>query len=187
MIRVARLSSLVTIAVMACGTAQAQEPGKIGITMAYPASVGVIWDASKAIAIRPMITFGGTSSNGSGLTSQSSNWNVGVNLSALVYVKKYDNVRTYVSPGYRYSHSSASLTPSTTIQGSVSNIDTSVNGNGASGTFGAEYAPGSRVRIYGEVGFAFTHMTSSSSSTAALKISGNSWGTIAGVGFVFYP
>jgi outer membrane protein W len=100
MIRVARLSSLVTIAVMACGTAQAQEPGKIGITMAYPASVGVIWDASKAIAIRPMITFGGTSSNGSGLTSQSSNW---------------------------------------------------------------------------------------SSSTAALKVSGNSWGTIAGVGFVFYP
>jgi hypothetical protein len=186
MIRVARLSSLVTIAVMACGTAQAQEPGKIGITMAYPASVGVIWDASKAIAIRPMITFGGTSSNGSALTSQSSSWNIGVNLSALLYMKKYDNVRTYVSPSYRYSHSSSSLTPSTTI-GGVSNIDASVNSNGAGGTFGAEYAPGSRVRIYGEVGFGFTHMTSSSSSPGALTVRGNSWGTIAGVGFVFYP
>ena len=186
MIRVARLSSLVTIAVMMCGTARAQEPGKIGITMGYPAAVGVLWEARKAIAIRPVITFAGASSDTNGLTSQSSNWSVGVNLSALLYVKKYDNVRTYVSPSYRYSHSSTSLTPSTTIQGSVSNVETSVNSNGAGGTFGAEYAPGSRVRIYGEVGVAFTHMTGSS-PTAGLNISGNSWGTIAGVGFVFYP
>ena len=186
MIRVARLSSLVTIAVMMCGTARAQEPGKIGITMGYPASVGVIWDATKAIAIRPVITFAGASSDSNGLTSQSSNWSVGVNLSALLYVKKYDNVRTYVSPTYRYSRSSTSLTPSATIQGSASTVDTSINSNGASGSFGAEYAPGSRVRIYGEVGFAFTHMTSSG-STAGLNISANTWGTTAGVGFVFYP
>ena len=187
MIRVARLSSLVTIAVMMCGTARAQEPGKIGITMGYPASVGVIWDATKAIAIRPVITYAGASSDGGGLTSQSSNWTVGVNLSALLYVKKYDNVRTYVSPSYRYSHARTSITPSTTIQGGVSSLDTSLNSNGGSGTFGAEYAPGSRVRIYGEVGFVFAHMTTSSSSAGALNISGNSWGTTAGVGFVFYP
>ena len=187
MIRVARLSSLVTIAVMMCGTARAQEPGKIGITMGYPASVGVIWEATKTIAIRPVVTFAGMSSDANGLTSQSSSWAVGMNLSALLYVKKYDNVRTYVSPSYRYSHSSSSITPSTTITGGVSNVDTSLNSNGASGTFGAEYAPGSRVRIYGEVGFAFTHMTSSSSSGSGLSVSGNSWGTTAGVGFVFYP
>jgi len=187
MVRVARLSSLVTIAVMMSVIARAQEPGKIGLTMGYPASVGVIWDASKAIAIRPVITFAGASSNSSGVASQSSNWSVGVNLSALVYIKKYDNVRTYVSPSYRYSHSGTSITPSTTIQGGVPSVDTSVNSNGASGTFGAEYAPGSRVRIYGEVGFAFAHMTSSSSSRTGLNVRGNSWGTTAGVGFVFYP
>ncbi|HEX4565310.1 MAG TPA: hypothetical protein VH138_01720 [Vicinamibacterales bacterium] len=121
------------------------------------------------------------------MASQSSNWSVGVNISALLYVTKYDNVRTYVSPSYRYSHSSTSLTPSTTFQGNVATVDSSVNSNGASGTFGAEYAPGSRVRISGEVGFAFTHKTSSSSSAGGLNISGNSWGTTAGVGFVFYP
>lgn len=192
MIRVGRLSSLVaigvmTIGVMAPGSARAQEPGTVGITMGYPASVGVVWDASKTIAIRPTVTFAGASTGSTAASGGSSNWNLGTTISALLYMKKYDHVRTFVSPSYRYSHSSTTIRPSSSAQPAVSNADTSSNSNGASGTFGAEYAPVSRVRIYAEAGFAYTHITTSSSISGALSPTANSWGTTAGVGFVFYP
>lgn len=186
MIRVGCLSSLFVVGLLS-GAAQAQDAGKVGITMAYPASFGVIWHASDAVAIRPAITYTGASSDSTSTTSGTSNWSLGTAVSALFYLKKYDNVRTYVSPTYRYSHTSTTIKPATTIQGSVSNATSTGNSNGASGTFGAEYAPGTRVRIYGEVGFGYTHTTNSTSIANLLTTTGNSWGTTAGVGFVFYP
>jgi len=186
MIRVGCRSSVVIVGILMSGSAHAQEPGKVGVTMGYPSAVGVIWQASDAIAIRPVITFAGTLSDSTATTSGASNWNVGTTISALFYVKKYDNVRTYVSPSYRYSHTSTTITPSSAVP-NVGTIGTTANSNGATGSFGAEYAPVKRVRIYGEVGFSYAHSTTSGSTPSVLNSTGNSWGTTAGVGFVFYP
>ena len=47
-------------------TAGAQGAGKAGVTMGYPASIGVIWHASDKVAIRPELTIAGASSKTSG-------------------------------------------------------------------------------------------------------------------------
>jgi outer membrane protein W len=187
MIRIKRLFWLAVVTLLVTATAYAQEPSKVGITMAYPASFGIVWDASKAFAIRPAITFGGGSSNDAASIAESSNWNVGATISALFYMKKYDNVRTYVSPSYRYSHTSTKTTPSSSTQPGLPSVELTGNGNGASGTFGAEYAPTSRVRIYAEIGFAYVHAKNSVTITSFSNSTTNTWGTTAGVGFVFYP
>ena len=50
---------------LACGTARAQDTGKAGVTLAYPASIGVIWHAGDNVAIRPDFTFSHSSTDGS--------------------------------------------------------------------------------------------------------------------------
>jgi hypothetical protein len=119
--------------------------------------------------------------------SGTTDWALGTTISVLLYLKKYDDVRTYFSPSYRFTHTSTEVTPSTTTQTNVGSIQSTGNSNGASGTFGAEYAAGGRVRIYGEVGFAYLHATNTSSTASVLNSSGNTWGTTAGIGLVFYP
>ena len=103
-------------------------------------------------------------------------------------MKKYDNVRTYVSPRYTYSRISTTshFTPPT--QGiAVPDLKITGNTNGGAGTFGAEYTPGSRFSVFGDVGVAFARATTSSSGLTASKTSGYAWGTTAGVGVIFYP
>jgi hypothetical protein len=189
MIRIGRLlSCLMLVTGLVTSTARAQDAGKIGITMGYPASVGILWQAANAIAVRPVISFGGATAESTATASGTHNWSLGTTISALFYLKKYDNVRTYVSPSYRYSHSTTTITPSASAQPGLPSVDSTANTHGASGTFGAEYAPGSRARIYGEVGFVYGHTTTHASAvTNLLSTSGNTWGTTAGVGFVFYP
>ncbi|HTM26711.1 MAG TPA: hypothetical protein VL225_16050 [Vicinamibacterales bacterium] len=166
-------------------TAGAQDAGKTGITMAYPGSFGILWHATDKVAIRP--TFNVARSTADGSTSSGTNWTFGTTIAGLFYMKKYDNVRTYFSPRYTYSRIS-STTHVGAIQGiTVPDLKTTGNSNGGSGTFGAEYTPGSRFSVFGEVGVVFTRATTSSSGLTASKTSGNAWGTTAGVGVIFYP
>jgi len=183
MIRAGCLSSLVTIGVMMSGTAHAQEPGKVGITVQYPTSIGILWHASDKIALRPDITYSG-SSVGSSSGSGSSSWNVGAELAVLFYLKQYDHLRTYFAPrvDYGYSHSHVDIGSATSASGSV---DTSRWGAGATGLFGAHYSPVTRFGVFAELGFGYSHSTIP--TVATLSGSGNSWGTRAAVGAVFYP
>ena len=60
--RSARILSLAAFVTgLAVTSAGAQDQGKIGITMAYPASVGMLWRVSDKVAVRPELS---TSSNG---------------------------------------------------------------------------------------------------------------------------
>ena len=93
---------LIILALMAIGgPAQAQEKSHVGLTMSFPGAVGVIWQATDGLAIRPDFVF-----SQSGATSLSSNLSVGVGVSALFYVEKWDNLRAYVSPRFGYQRSS---------------------------------------------------------------------------------
>ena len=174
-------------------SARAQAKHKAGITMGFPASVGVLWHLNEKVALRPELTFGGSSSETSITTTtttpisiNSDNWSVGTGVSALFYLKTEDRLRTYVSPRFIYSHTSTSSdTSGLTTQPPV---DLSQSGDawGGIGSFGAQYAVGDRFTVFGEFGFGFSH-SSTSRSAAGTSGSGNSWGTRGGVGIVYYP
>ena len=153
--------------------AGAQETGQVGLTMAFPAAVGVIWHATDGLAIRPDFTFSQSGSN-SFTTSSTS---VGVGVSALFYVRKWDNLRAYLSPRFGYQRSSF-----TSAGSSLSSPSTITNSG--SGSFGAAYLLHRRFAIYAEAGLAYSHTRSPSS--ISVDSSSHSWGTRAGVGAILY-
>ena len=58
------LARAVTVALVLVATAtqtSAQEKGTVGLTMGYPASVGLLWHATERVAIRPAVTVSRTS------------------------------------------------------------------------------------------------------------------------------
>jgi hypothetical protein len=172
---------------LALGTtvpSSAQEPGKIGWTMGFPEAIGMKWQASDKIAIRPEFTFSGSSLD-SGASASSSGWNLGFAVTALIYVHKYDQLRTYVAPRFDYGYTHTSITPSSNTLG-VSPIDTSRWAAGGTFSFGAEYTLGSHFGLFGEAGASFSHSTLPSIASGP-DVSGNGWGTHTAVGVIFYP
>jgi opacity protein-like surface antigen len=160
--------------------------------MGYPAAVGVLWHVSDKVAIRPELSFAGSSNETSTSTGtlpeiqiEGDGWSIGTGVSALFYLRKADRLRTYVSPRFTYSHAS-NTTTTTGLPVTNPRNETSTNAVGFSGSFGAQYAVGDRFSIYGELGFGISHSSSKSSNTPT-RGSGNSWGLRSGVGVVFYP
>jgi len=179
-------ATLAALIVSAC-PAFAQDGGKVGVAMAYPAAVGIVWHATDAIAIRPSVTYGGSSTETTTTATGSSGWNVGTTIAALFYVKKYDSVRTYISPSYRYSHTSTTIHPASGSASPIGDLTSTGNMNGGAGTFGAEFTATTHLRIIGEVGFAFSHVSQKSMIVSTTTLNGKAWGATAGVGLVFYP
>jgi len=173
------LLAAITVGLLA-PAASAQDDPRVGITMGYPASVGIIWHVNDRVALRPevnaqkssgefttttSIAFGPTTTTTTG-TSTSDAWQVGVGVSALFYLTTHDALRTYVSPRWSYirtssSNTSSSAPPPSQTTGSVG------NGNFVSGSFGAQYALGKRFGVFGEVGVGYTHSDSAPLPPAA--------------------
>jgi hypothetical protein len=166
--------------------ARAQEHGKAGVTVGYPGDIGILWHASDAIAIRPTFTFSHTSSDTTG-GSSSDGWGAGIGVAALIYLKKYDNVRAYVSPQFSYTHTTLTSTPPAGVT-SVTQIDSTNHATGGAGAFGAQFTPTAHFSVYGEFGIGFAHSKSNFSGNVSTTTgTATSWGTFAGVGIVFYP
>jgi len=216
-----RLVLLSVLACLLCGpsSASAQDPGAVGVTMGYPSSVGVIWHVAERFAIRPEVSFststseapslvgslgGGPTISTSGSTTTSTA--VGIGISGLFYIGKWDALRTYVAPRFVYSRNSATsestserfippttpFSPSTpvVITTTTKSIGTSKSG---AGLFGAAYSLHEHFGVFGEVGFGYTTSGSSSTSTPARDfdislLGGRShgWSARTGVGVVFY-
>ena len=186
--RIGRLLAC-TLALVSAGAtgASAQDGGKVGITMGYPAAVGIIWHLGDTIAIRPELTFSGSSSEtdraGSTVDSEADGWAIGTGISALFYVKKYDRVRTYFSPRFTYEKIKSTVSSSSGV------FDASSTGRASSygivGSFGAEGRIADKFSAFGEIGFGYEHTTTSSSSSPT-RTKGDTWGTRAGVGVIFY-
>src|SRR5881394_3551642 len=77
--------------------AQAQDEPKIGLTMGYPSAIGVLWQLTDRVAIRPEVTATRGSSEGlstdpilgtAGTSTPSDNWQVAVGLSGLFYLTR---------------------------------------------------------------------------------------------------
>ena len=173
-----RSAACLAFVLTASGTAAAQDHGQVGVTMAFPAAIGVIFHATDKVAVRPEFTFTRNTSETPAINASS--WSFGTGISALFYLSSQDHVQTYISPRFSYEHGSSSAEGLTAIS------DTTSNGTGFGGSFGAEYSPSSRFSVFGELGIAYTH-SKSTSSVSSVEVKGNSWGTRAGVGIIFYP
>lgn len=158
--------------------ASAQDKGRTGLVMGYPAMFAVLWHPTEAIGIRPELSISKGSSTAtfptpSGTsTTKSSNWSTGVGVSLLFYGATKDNLRVYFSPRGVYAHTSS------TTQGTVTSTSSS-NSYSASGSAGAQYALGHRFSAYGEVGVSYARTTSPGARS-------NSVGVRSAVGAILY-
>ncbi|HEU4891009.1 MAG TPA: hypothetical protein VFT47_05635 [Vicinamibacterales bacterium] len=186
--RSAQIFSLAVLAsALAVSPAGAQEQKPFGITMAYPASVGALLRVGRSLAIRPEVSLsGGTSeTSSSSFATESDSWTLNTGVSVLIYLKKYDDLRTYFTPRFNYAHGSTT-TDATGFVTTNPSTTTTLNAYGFSGSFGGEYALGRKFGVFGEVGFGFSHQTTKS-NVLPTELSGNSWGSRAGVGVIFFP
>lgn len=164
--------------------ARAQERGQTGVAMGFPATVAFIWHVSDTLAVRPEFSFSHSSSESEssffGETSSSDTWNVSVGTSALWYLQKTDNVRTYFSPRIAFGHSSA--------ESGIDDLDPRTSNTvAASGSFGAQYAPVRRFSVYGEIGYGVSRAsTEFRTPIVTSKITGWNWSTRTTVGVILY-
>jgi hypothetical protein len=185
---VRNMAAAFAMVVVCASGAAAQDRSTVGITMGYPASVGIIWHLGDKIAIRPELTFSGSSSesttpSGSTVETESEGWTLGTGISALFYLHDYDRLRTYFSPRFTYNKVTSTISSTNGVFNSSSTGRASTYG--IAGNFGAEGRIADKFSAFGEVGFGYNHTTTSSSSSST-RVEGDSWGTRAGVGVIFY-
>jgi hypothetical protein len=186
---------------LAAASAHAQEKGRLGISMGYPASAGLLWHATERIAIRPSVSFDQSRAEFEArspvlgnigairTTSITESYTVGLRVDALFSVGTWDNVRAYVAPGYGYEWSDFTSTTSTVVAGlpglsnNAETLDRDGHGHQVSGTFGARYAPHPRFGVFGEVGLRYFNghsgLGEASSTLTVVE-------TTAGAGVIFY-
>jgi hypothetical protein len=178
--------------------AGAQEPPKIGLTVGFPGSFGILWHATDRLAVRPDITFSTSSLDSTTSTNDSTSSAVGIGIAGLFYGTRDGDVRPYVSPRFSYAHNSAdsSGTVSISSRGSTYSF---------AGSFGAQYSPHRRFAAYGEAGFGYTRSTATTTTTSSLSslvpglppgldqplrstssTTTNNWALRGGVGIVIY-
>jgi hypothetical protein len=148
------------------GDASAQDERRVGITMAYPASIGAWLPLSERISLRPDASFSWSSydttiEDSFGRRELSSHYTVSsVGASAIVRVAQWQGLRTYVAPRLAYvrtSQTSPSFTYSPVGSPPVIEESTDVtDGYQVGATFGASYPLHDRLRVFGEVGAMFT-------------------------------
>lgn len=222
----AGMLSIVMLFAPGASSVRAQEQGQIGLAMGYPTGAAVVWHVTDAIAVRPEVNFSGShyeTSPSTAFTSagESDSTTIGVGVSGLIYIGKWDALRTYVSPQYHYFRSSttteisypfdptvlAALTgpgsspllgtiPSLTLTIPPTRTENTSSTMTVTGSFGAQYALHKRFSAFGEVGFGYSWLSTSSTSRTS-SVFGNlitpdeeprsrNWGTRSAVGIIFY-
>jgi hypothetical protein len=176
--RLSRAVIAVCLFLLGSGAAAAQESGKGGVTMGYPASIGVVWHVSERLAVRPEVSLSITESSTSGLgSSETDSWVLGTGVSILFYMRKGDNLSTYLAPRFTYTRND------------ISSEFTNAGGTGYSlaGLFGAQYSLGRRFSVFGEAGLGFaTQRSTSVTSLTEFTTRAHTLNTRTGAGVIFY-
>jgi hypothetical protein len=155
-------------------SAFAQDASKLGLVMATPGSVSVIWRVSDRAAIRPEIGFAtSTTTQETPIgDAQVATTTITPAFSVLFYMGQWEGLRTYVSPRYVYSRAHAEASSP------GSSHESTATSHSVSGSFGAEYALHSRFAVFGELGINFSHADPGNVTT-------NSWNQRSAVGVIF--
>jgi opacity protein-like surface antigen len=177
-------SILLALVVLLPRPAAAQDPGDAGITMGYPASIGVLWHATDRVAVRPEFSFshssGETDNVEFGFSTSATTLATGV--SVLFYVREWDKLRTYVAPRYSFARTKSETDSAPPI---LVDSETTSTTHSFTGLFGVQYSLHDRFSVFGEVGVGFSHGTGNSNLTET-KSSSDNIATRTGVGLVFY-
>jgi hypothetical protein len=165
---------LTIICALAATPAFAQAPSKVGLTLGYPASVGLLIPVGGNVTLRPELAFSRTTAEFDGqfvIDDERTSTTFGTGLSALFYVKSWNDLRAYVSPRVNYVRSSAD--------------DDAVGTSwAASGSFGAHYALSDRFSVFGEVGLGWSRSKSDGSSLSTSRTT--TWSTRSALGAAIF-
>ena len=176
------------VVLLAPSGAYSQDRPKGGLVTGYPGSIGLIFEASDNVAVRPEFSFSGSSSDTDSLAGGNDTTRYGIGASVLFYLRKIDNLRLYVAPRLLYSRLHNT---STSSSGTVAYSATS-NAFQPAGMFGAQYSPHRRFAVYGEAGVTYARATTKSNQTSSLGIvlplkqTNYSWGNATAVGVIVY-
>jgi hypothetical protein len=157
------------VAVVMAAPAAAQDAGSVGLTMGYPAAVGVVWHITERIALRPDVTLSTSTTESTSTidsifvpqvsTTTSTSWSTAVGLSALLYLNSTDQLRFYVAPRAAYLRTSIDIDDDQPLASAFDNTST---GFVAAGAFGVQYNAHDRFAIFGELGAQYTSQSSTS-------------------------
>jgi hypothetical protein len=186
------------------GMARAQDAGQVGVTLGYPAEVGIVWHVTDRVAVRPNISFSHASTDhvsdfsslGDPVDSEgSSSTSLTTGVSGLIYVRTWDKVRAYLSPRYDYGRIWSNA-------GSTFLTENKHSAYAVTGSFGAQYQLHQRFAVFGEAGFGYSHSSTTYTSSLVLpvipvgvnvapvsrsdEIATHSWSTRSGAGVIFY-
>ena len=162
--------------------ALAQDKGDVGISMGYPAAVGVVFHLTDNVALRPEISFTRISSESDSAFGDVSadNYTYEIGISGLLYVGRWDKLRAYVTPGYAYRRTGGSNDSVFPAVGS-----TTVSGHNFQGSFGAQYSLHEKFSMFGEAGLRYlAQQTRSTFSNGGTDF--RSFGSRGAVGVIFY-
>jgi opacity protein-like surface antigen len=157
--------------VVAAAPAAAQEKGQLGLQLSY-SGLGLVWHATENFALRPAVTVSRSWSDATYTasttplvsTTESHSWALGVGLNALFYMRKYENLRTYFTPGFGYSRSSGTSTATGSVTNPTSESVSSVYA--ATGSYGAQYSLGKRFTVFGELGVGYSRARTTSGTSS---------------------
>jgi len=200
--------------VFAAGSASAQEKGKVGLTMGYPQSVGIVWHVTDRIALRPEVSISHSWSEtterrvviipGPGVpgfplpgspteTVSTSAWSLTTGLTGLIYLWKDNNVSAYLAPAVTYSRASikseTSPPPRDPFPFPDFDLDITTSNIGARGALGVQYAPHRRFSVFGELGVDYDRSLDGGvplESFFETDRKSGSWGTRSAAGIIFY-
>lgn len=169
--------SIIAILLFIATSAQAQQKGQTGLVMAYPASVGFIWNVTDRVAIRPDISFATTSNETPVSSASSSSHTFETGFAVLLYMKKWESTAAYVTP--RFSYSRTKVTNTGLPSGSTVNWSYP-----SSASFGVQHSLNERFSAFGEVGLEYRriHFTSPFNLFPVAK----TWESKSGVGIIFH-
>jgi hypothetical protein len=175
--------AVVILSVPGATPVAAQERGDTGITMGYPASVGLVWHVTDRIAIRPELSFSVRNTEDRGLqTANSDTTAFGVGVSGLFYVRQWDKLRAYVAPRYTYARATAKTDLS---DSAGTEIELHSTTHTVFGSFGAQYSLAERFSVYGEVGVAHSNGSGRSELTPN-RTDTSAFSSQSGIGVTFY-
>jgi hypothetical protein len=158
---------------MACSRPAAAQDETLGVTMGYPTAVGVLWQVSDAVAIRPELSWLHRSAdNGDdGFTASTSDASdFGVAISALLRLRQWGQVRAYVAPRFEANRTSLETTYELRVLfppgiAPVSETtETTITNYVGGASIGVQASPAPHFGIFGEVGLMYARGKTSSNS-----------------------
>jgi hypothetical protein len=194
---VARMGAAVLL--LGGSNAVAQERGQFGLTMGYPAAIGVVWHATDRVGIKGEFTFALSSSefDASPLLSgrETHTDSFGIGIAGLFHVSRNDNVSTYFSPGFAYARATSEsdgpdfyITLPEPLPFPIPSPDIRSESSSYSfaGSFGAQYSPNRRFSVFGELGLNYASQQTESSLSSLYETEGSTFGVRSAVGVIVY-